>query len=58
MIPAAAAQMLDMLAEVFGTLSNIDVELLPASRGCWCADLGDEAPCGWCDGPDREVADC
>lgn len=56
MIPAAAAEMLDMLAEVFGTLSNIDVELLPASRGCWCADLGDEAPCGWCDGPDREPA--
>jgi hypothetical protein len=23
---------------------------------CYCADLGNDAPCGWCDGPDREVS--
>jgi hypothetical protein len=25
-----------------------------AVYACTCALLGDEAPCGWCDGPDRE----
>lgn len=23
--------------------------------GCCCASLGDDAPCGWCDGPDRSA---
>lgn len=25
-----------------------------AGLGCTCAQLGKDAPCGWCDGPDRD----
>lgn len=28
---------------------------LTVSARCTCAELGEEAPCGWCDGPDREL---
>lgn len=28
--------------------------MLSRPNGCFCASLGPDAPCGYCDGPDRE----
>jgi len=38
------------------TVTVSEYRWLPVSgpSGCVCASLGDDAPCGWCDGPDRE----
>jgi hypothetical protein len=39
--------------------TTVMASLVPEHRhksqnSCCCASLGDEAPCGWCDGPRRE----
>jgi hypothetical protein len=41
---------------ILGELYTVSEYRLTVSgpSGCCCASLGDDAPCGWCDGPDRE----
>jgi hypothetical protein len=47
--------LLTLLADTLGPLQDITVERVPPRTTCFCADLGDDGPCGWCDGPDREA---
>jgi hypothetical protein len=56
-IPPHVAAALDALAAVFGDLTNVVIEPMAPRDHCYCHDLyRADGPCGWCDGPDREVA--
>ncbi len=47
--------LLTLLADALGPLQDITIERLRPRTACVCTDLGDDGPCGWCDGPDRET---
>lgn len=49
---ARVAEVLDVLNECLGPLEDTTIERV--SPRCSCAELGVDAPCGWCDGPDRD----